>query len=246
MRYLILALLALALASCRTSQTAKTSPKPETVALEAQYQAEIRRLNTIALQQATDKDDNHLAEALSAMPDSGAVGWAKHQNLERLKDGTPLLDPKGEPVFSTQEALGKSNSMREIQGVDAVAFTLAGVPTDPTTGGLYADKLVGLHLTLKQGSAGTGLDADFAEVWAGKTANEKQAGADAAAKYLKTKLDGRVEAIDALGRQITGILKQVYEATPVGGGLAAVRTLIQTDDSPTPTPATVVQPLLSD
>ena len=232
------ALGALLLAGCGT--IGSKSPSPEQLAMEAQYQALVRQLDAAATVKATDAGDNHIAEVGSVVPQSGAFGWARHRKPVIL-DGKLQFDQAGKVVYDEQEAIGKSNSMREISSVDAVAFTLAGVPVDPSTGELYTDKLVGLFLTLKQGAANTGLDSDFAAVWAGKTTAEKQAGAAAAAEYLKTKIGGIVAAITATGDQVTGILKEVQSATPVGAGLAAVKTVIERDGKAEA--ATVVEPL---
>lgn len=226
-----LIIVALGTASCLTTKPkAAASPSPEALAMEQRYQAEIRRLQTVALQQSTDKEDDHLAEALSAMPESGAVGWALHETVITNPDGTPATDKDGNVVKERQEAIGKSNSMREIQSVDAVAFTLGGLPTDPSTGKILSDKLVGLYLTLKQGGANSGLDADFARVWSERSVAERQAGADAAADYLRTKLEGRAEIINAVGERVSGVLKEVYRATPIGAGMAAVEVLIESED----------------
>jgi uncharacterized protein YceK len=222
---------ALLLSGCGTiGNRAAQAPSVQQQAVEARYQAEIRRLQTEAAIAATDKDDDHLAEALSAMPELGAVGWSNWKPV--LHEGKPVMytnaDGKEVPLMQ-MEAIGKSNSMRELEGVDYVAFTLGGVPIDPATGKLYTDKLVGLYVTLRNGGAKTGLDSDLAKTWAGKTAAEKQAGALAAAEYLKTKINGRVAVIDALGNKVEGVLKAVGTATPIGAGLAAVKAVVATD-----------------
>ena len=69
------------------------------------------------------------------------------------------------------------------------------------------------------------MDSDFAAVWAGATATEKAAAADAVAKALEARKGLAVEIITATGDKAVGVLKEVYRGTPTGAALAAVEVL---------------------
>ena len=71
------------------------------------------------------------------------------------------------------------------------------------------------------------MDAEFAAIWAGAPAKEKQAAADAVAKALEARTGLLVEGITAAGEVATGVLKEVYRATPVGAASAAVGVLLE-------------------
>ena len=72
----------------------------------------------------------------------------------------------------------------------------------------------------------SGPNAEFAEKWTNAPVAEKQAAADAVAKSLGAWKGLVVEGVTAAGVTVTGVLKEVMKATPVGTAGAAVDAII--------------------
>jgi hypothetical protein len=232
---LVIAVFAVAVSGCKSTENLS----------ETQQQALMAAYNAQAVKLATSKDDDHIAEFLSAMPESGAVGWAKSERPAYGQDGLVLKNPDGTIAFITDEAIGKSNSMRDFPaGVEEALFKLAGIAVNPKTGEILSlggdrsagekvnglARLEGLSLYMKGNNAGSTMSAKFAQVWADKTVAEKNAAANGVKLALEAKKGMIVEILSATGDVVRGVLKEVSKATPMGAGLAAVEAIVTTAD----------------
>ena len=191
-----------------------------------------------------EKGTSQVADFLSNVPESGAVGYAENTRL-RVDPATGgfAKNPDGSYVMEKAVAIGKSNSMREIDmpaGQVELHLVLGGMARNPKTGD-FSDggAMDGLWLWITAGGLSSGLDTDFAAVWANAPAAEKLAAAEAVAKAITARIGGWETVIDATGRTVKGILKEVGKSTPIGAGLAAVEVLL--DDGGTDVTGTIVE-----
>lgn len=167
-----------------------------------------------------------VADFLSNVPESGAAGFTSTKRALRNPDGTPLV-LNGVVQYEEGTAVGLSNSMREFGAVDKAIFVLGGWAPNWLTGDTAKDATVdGLFLYMESPGGGTGLDAEFAAVWAAAPAQEKEAAAAAVAKSYEAMKGLMVEVTTAAGTQAQGVLKQVLKATPYGAASAAVDAIV--------------------
>jgi len=163
----------------------------------------------------------------------------------RTPDGTPVLLPDGRPAFEGGTAVGLINSMRDFRDVEEAWLVLGGWSRNPRTGEVSHDaSLDGVFTYVAGEEVNSGVDADFAAVWARAPAREKAAAAEAVRQALAARKGMLVEGITAAGETTRGILREVRAATPVGAGRAAVEVLLE-DDAGQPVPATVTEPFRS-
>lgn len=176
-----------------------------------------------------------VADFLSNVPKSGAAGYTQVKRVVRNPDGTVLLLPDGTPATEGGTAVGLLNSMRDFGDVQQAWLVLGGWARNPLTGEVSRDATLDGMFTYVTGSAvGSTVSPQFAEVWAKATPAEKTAAAEAVKVALEARKGMLVEGLTAAGTVATGILKEVYRATPAGAGLAAVEALIAVDGQDTP------------
>lgn len=167
-----------------------------------------------------------VADFLSNVPKSGAAGFTSTKRALRNPDGTPLV-LNGVVQYEEGTAVGLSNSMRDFAAVDKAIFVLGGWAPNWLTGDTAKDATVdGLFLYMESSNGTTGLDAEFAAIWAAAPAKEKEAAAAAVAKSYEAMKGMVVEVTTAAGTQAQGILKQVLKATPYGAASAAVEAIV--------------------
>jgi len=173
-----------------------------------------------------------IPDVLSITPEKGAAGASYKGKVARNPDLTPLL-VGGKPVFEGSWAIGTSNSMRDVGNMSEAYLVLGGWAVNPKTGNLPdGAELDGLFLYMTGTNASSTMDSTFAAVWANASVAQKQAAADALLKYYQGKKDFVTSVITATGEQVTGIVKEVYSATPVGGAVAAVKALVDVAGKP--------------
>jgi hypothetical protein len=181
-----------------------------------------------------------VADFLSNVPKSGAAGFTSTKRALRNPDGTPLV-LNGVVQYEEGTAVGLSNSMREFGAVDKAIFVLGGWAPNWLTGDGAKDCTVdGLFLYIESPGGSSGLDAEFAAVWAQATADEKMAAANAVRLSIEARKGLIVEGITATGAAVVGVLKEVYKATPIGAASAAVEVLLEANGKRTE--ATITEP----
>lgn len=167
-----------------------------------------------------------VADALAAMPESGAVGWTKTTRAVRDSKNEPARDPKGDVVFETGEAIGKSNSMRDLGNLEEATMILGGLARNLHTGEVEAGAAFdGFAIYVKGMQISSTMSTDFASVWANASVEEKRAAADAVKAAYEARKGMIVEGINAVGDVVSGTLTQVLRATPYGAGLAVVEAI---------------------
>lgn len=196
--------------------------KTEQLLAMTETMAKRQAVTETVLMELAKKGNGVVADTLASMPESGAVGWAKFRRCIRDADNKALLDSAGNAQFEEAEAIGKSDSGREFASFTEAQFRLAGIAFDNKTGKIDPNaQLEGVVLNmLGPGTGGSTLNVEWAKVWAGASAAEKDAAANAVAKSLEARKGLIVDCITASGAVAQGVLEEVVSVSPYGIGTA--------------------------
>lgn len=208
---------------------------------ETEMQARLRTVSEAVRLAQIQSGRPVIADFLSSVPKSGAAGYTSSKRAVRDKDGQPVL-LNGVVQFEEQLAVGLANSMREFGAVNEAYFVLGGWGVNPKTGDIQTNATVdGLYLWLTGPGGSSGLDSEFASVWANATPAEKTAAANAVKLAVEARKGLIVEGITAAGEVAKGVLKEVYSATPLGQAAAAVQVLLEKLDGSGTVAATITE-----
>jgi hypothetical protein len=237
----LLAMLALGLAGCKTSSADKQgggAALPSDVKSAAYVANEASRAVTM---NASELDRKLLATALESIQESGAVAYVERVVALRGPDKVPIKGTDGNPVLLRQTCVVKVNSMKDLSslaGANKLTLVLAGgqkinwdVPLS-SSDELAAAMLEGLRLEVDQlGAVGvatklpeiiTARAAERAAILNGLTANVKERYVGAG-KVIEVTADGLVKVITATGDSIVGRLVAV---TPLGAAAETARVVL--------------------
>lgn len=212
--------------------------------LLAQTQEQSRRIaatEAVALELAKKNYEapTVMPDILASVEPGSQVAWAHAKRCIRSETNAPLLDKDGNAQFETLQAVGKSRSGRDFNGLKRGRLKLAGMAWDFETGKIDPNALLeGATTEVVYEVGDSTVPEAWAKVWGDAVAAEKAAIISGMALLAKERGAAYAVKVEALGKglatfvtaagTVTGtILDKVAVMTPEGLAVAGVKKIIE-------------------